>query len=141
MKSFQAMDAGTDREWLVVDAANKPLGRLAVQLANMLRGKTKPTYTPHVDTGDFVIVLNAARVKLTGRKETMKQYLRFTGYRAGLKRQTAATLRATYPDRMIKQAVKGMLAKNALSRKYMSRLKVYKDEQHPHAAQKPRQVA
>jgi len=140
MKSFAATDAAVDREWLLVDAEGQPLGRLAVKIADILRGKHKPTFTPNVDTGDFVIVINASKVKLTGNKEQQKVYQRYSGYRGGLKEVTAAAMRERHPDRLIRLAVKGMLPKNNLSRKMFTKLKVYAGEEHPHDAQKPRQV-
>lgn len=129
------------RRWLVLDAADRPLGRLAVQAANLLRGRGKAVYTPHVDTGDFVVVINAARVRLTGKKERQKIYQRFSGYRGGLKEETAAEVRGKHPERMIEQAVKGMLPKNTLNRKIFSRLKVYAGAEHPHVAQRPETLA
>ena len=137
MKSFMPKDPGSDRKWILVDAEDKALGRLAVRIADMLRGKDKPTFTPHVDTGDFVVVVNADKVRLTGNKETGKIYQRYSGFRGGLKETTAATMRERHPDRMIKLAVKGMLPKNTLSRQMFSRLKVYAGGEHPHAAQNP----
>lgn len=141
MKSFIAKNPGKSREWLLVDASDKPLGRLAVKIAAALRGKTKPTFTPHVDTGDFVVVINAEKVKLTGKKETQKVYQRFTGFRNGLKTMTAAQLRQRHPEDMIKIAVHGMLPKSQLSRQMYRRLKVYAGAEHPHAAQNVREVA
>lgn len=140
MKTFLPKDPGANREWLLVDAADRPLGRLAVSIANALRGKDKPTYSPQVDTGAFVVVVNAAKVMLTGRKETQKVYQRFTGFWDGRKTATAADVRAKAPDRMIRQAVQGMLPGNTLCRGMMSRLKVYAAAEHPHAAQNPRKV-
>jgi large subunit ribosomal protein L13 len=140
MKSFMPKDAGTDREWVLVDAAGKPLGRVAVVISDILRGKTKPTFTPHVDTGDFVVVINAEKVKLTGKKEDQKVYQRYSGYRGGLKEVPVATVRERHPERMIQLAVKGMLPKNTLSRKLASRLKVYAGAEHPHEAQNPRKI-
>lgn len=140
MKSFIARDPGLNRDWVVVDADGKRLGRLAVSVANMLRGRNKPTYTPHVDTGDFVVVINADKVALTGRKEANKMYHRYSGHRGGLKSVSAATMRERHPDRMIKLAVRGMLPKNTLSRKAFGRLKVYAGAEHPHEAQQPRAV-
>jgi large subunit ribosomal protein L13 len=139
-KSTLAKDPGTAREWLLFDASDKPLGRLAVRIANVLRGKTKPTYTPHIDTGAFVVVVNAAKVKLTGRKNEQKIYHRYSGFRGGLKLIKASTMRERHPDRMIKLAVKRMLPKNYLSRTLFGRLKVYAGDQHPHEAQKPLKV-
>ncbi len=140
MKSFAATDAAVDREWLLVDADGQPLGRLAAKIADILRGKHKPTFTPNVDTGDFVIVVNASKVKLTGNKEQQKVYQRYTGYRSGLKEVTAAAMRERHPDRLVRLAVKGMLPKNNLSRKVFAKLKVYAGEEHPHEAQRPRKV-
>jgi len=137
MKTFVPQNPGDARRWVVVDAAGQPLGRLAVTIANALRGKDRPTYTPHVDTGDFVIVVNAAKVKLTGKKEQQKIYHSYSGYRGGLKVTTAEELRASYPDRMIKHAVKGMLPRNKIARDMISRLKVYGGSEHPHQAQQP----
>ena len=141
MKSFIAKDPGQGREWLLVDANGKPLGRLASRIAAALRGKTKPTYTPHVDTGAFVVVINAEKVVLTGKKETQKVYQRFTGFRDGLKTMTAAELRKRHPEDMIKLAVHGMLPKSHLSRQMFRRLKVYAGAAHPHAAQQVREGA
>jgi len=137
MKTFLPKDPGAQRAWLLIDAAGQPLGRLAVRIANLLRGKHKPIFCPQVDTGDFVVVINAEKVKLTGRKETQKLYDRFSGYRSGLKRIPAAVVRARHPDRLIRLAVRGMLPKNHLGRKMFRRLKVYAGAEHPHTAQKP----
>lgn len=138
MKSFIAENPGQNREWIVMDAADRPVGRLAVAVSALLRGRNKPTYTPHVDTGAFVIVVNAGKVKLTGKKESQKIYQRFTGYRAGLKKVKAADMRKKHPEWMIKQAVRGMLPDNNLARQMFRRLKVYAGAEHPHAAQQPR---
>jgi large subunit ribosomal protein L13 len=140
MKSTLGKNPGDEREWLLVDAADKPLGRLAAEVADVLRGKDKPTYTPHIDMGAFVVVVNAEKVKLTGRKEEQKEYQHYTGFRSGLKKTTAAVVRASHPDRMIRQAVRGMLPKNNLSRRAVRRLKVYAGAEHPHEAQNPREV-
>jgi large subunit ribosomal protein L13 len=137
MNTYLAKNPGADRQWFVVDAADKPVGRLAVRVAAALRGKTRPSYTPHVDTGDFVVVINAATVKLTGRKNEKKIYQQVSGWRGGQKRLTANEVREKHPDRLIKQAVKGMLPKSHLSRALMRRLKVYPGSEHPHAAQQP----
>ena len=138
-KSFSAKpaEAKAARTWWVIDAEGKPLGRLASLVANVLRGKNKPTFTPHVDTGDFVIVVNAAKVKLTGRKLDTKEYHSYSGYPGGLRSATAKDVRVDDPDRMIREAVKGMLPKNRLSRRLITKLKVYGGEEHPHTAQKP----
>jgi large subunit ribosomal protein L13 len=122
---------------VVVDADGQPLGRIAVKIANALRAKDRPTYSPEVDTGDFVIVVNAATVRLSGNKEEQKIYQSYSGWRSGLKLKTAAEVRATFPERMIKQAVRGMLPKNNLARGMLRRLKVYAGAEHPHAAQQP----
>ena len=141
MKTFVQKEADVKRVWLVVDAADKTLGRLAVKIANLLRGKTKPTYTPQVDCGDFVVVINAEKVKLTGSKETQKTYRSFSGYRSGERDITAAAVRARHPERLIESAVHGMLPRNrTLSRQAFKRLKVYAGTKHPHAAQNPQVV-
>ena len=136
-KSYRAPNPGDKRQWFLVDAANQPLGRLAVVVANKLRAKDLPTFDPSVDAGAFVVVVNAAQVKLTGKKEEQKEYQRYSGYRNGLKRFTAAEMRAAHPDRMVKEAVWGMLPKNNIARKMMTRLKVFAGAEHTHAAQKP----
>ena len=125
------------RTWFVVDATEKPAGRLASSIAAVLRGKNKPTFTPSVDTGDFVIVINAEKVKLTGNKEETKVYKKFTGFPGGLKHDSAAAMRAKHPEHIITHAVKGMLPKNHMSRTHLTRLKVYAGAEHPHASQKP----
>lgn len=140
MKTTLPKDPGPDRAWLVIDAAEKPLGRLAVRIANLLRGKGKVHYTPQVDVGDFVVVVNANKVKLTGRKEDRKMYKTYSGFRDGLRLTPAADMRATKPEKMIELAVRRMLPKNHLSREVFRRLKVYAGAEHPHAAQKPAAV-
>ena len=137
MSTTLSNPADTHREWHVVDAADQVLGRLAVRIATLLRGRHRPSYTPHVDTGDYVIVINAARVRLTGTKETKKIYQDFSGFRRGLKKQTASTIRARHPERMIGDAVKGMLPKSTQTRRALRRLKVYAGDTHPHIAQQP----
>lgn len=137
MKTYSAKPGEVDRQWYVVDASDHTLGRLATRIATILRGKHKPQFTPHVDTGDFVIVLNAEKVNLTGRKLAQKHYHRYSGYAGGMKSIDAATVRAEDPERMIQQAVKGMLPKNLLSRQLIKKLKVYGGAEHPHAGQKP----
>ena len=132
---------GETRHWLLVDAAQKPLGRLAVLVANKLRGKDRPDFDPSVDIGDFVVVINAEKVKLTGRKEAQKKYQRYSGYRGGLREISVTTMRERYPDRIIKLAVWGMLPKNTLSKKVMTRLKVFRGAEHTHASQNPQKVA
>jgi large subunit ribosomal protein L13 len=140
MKTFLPKDPGADRGWVLVDVAGKPLGRAAVRIANLLRGKNKVIFTPQVDTGDFVVVVNAARVRLTGRKETQKFYRRYSGYRGGLKLTPAAVVRERHPDWLVRWAVRGMLPRNNMGRQMFRRLKVYAGDQHPHAAQKPEPV-
>lgn len=140
MKSFLPKDPGTDRGWVLVDAADKSLGRLAARVATILRGKDKPTFSPQVDTGEFVVVVNAGKVKLTGRKEEQKLYSRYSGFRGGLKQVPASAVRERHPERMIKNAVRGMLPKNRLARSMFKRLKVYAGDEHPHAAQGPRKI-
>jgi large subunit ribosomal protein L13 len=135
MKTFVANENDIKRDWYVIDATDKSAGRLAVFIADILRGRNKPTYTPHVDTGDFVVVVNAEKVKLTGNKEQKKIYQDFTGYNSGLKEYTAATVRQKNPTRILSQAVSGMLPKNRLSRRTIKRLKIYAGPDHPHAAQ------
>ncbi len=140
MKTFLPKDPGVNRDWIVVDAADKPLGRLAVAIANELRGKNKPTFSPAVDTGNFVIVINAEKVKLTGSKESQKIYQRYTGHRGGRYTATAAQVREREPKRMIEQAVRGMLPGNHLCLRMLPRLKVFVGPEHTHAAQKPKSV-
>jgi len=125
------------RGWYVVDAEGKVLGRLCSQIASILRGKNKPTFTPHADTGDFVVVINADKIVLSGKKEDEKTYWRYTGFYGGQKGTSAKVMRATHPDRMISFAVQGMLPKGPLGRKMLKKLKVYGGDKHPHAAQKP----
>jgi large subunit ribosomal protein L13 len=136
-KTFVPKDPGVARGWHLVDAADKPLGRLAVNIANTLRGKNRRDFDPSVDMGDFVIVVNAEKVRLTGRKLEQKEYQRYSGWRGGLKRFTAKTMLDKHPDRVIMEAVWGMLPKNNISRKMMTRVKVYRGSEHPHAAQMP----
>ncbi len=126
-----------EKKWYVVDATDQRLGRLASEIAMILRGKNKPTYTPHLDTGDFVIVVNAEKVVVTGKKPAQKLYRRHSGRPGGMKVETFEKLQARLPERIIEHAVKGMLPKNSLGRKLFTKLKVYKGEQHPHVAQKP----
>ena len=126
-----------DRKWYVVDAADQRLGRLASEIATILRGKNKPTYTPHMDTGDFVVVVNAEKVVLTGNKPNTKLYRRHSGRPGGMKSETFTQLQARIPERIIEKAVKGMLPKNVLGRKLFTKLKVYAGPDHPHQAQQP----
>lgn len=137
MKTFLPKIDVQRRAWRVVDAEGQVLGRLAEKIANVLRGRDKPTYTPHLDGGDFVIVINAEKVRVTGKKETDKIYSSYSGYRGGLKQVTLAEMRAKQPERLIMKAVKGMLPKNRLAAKLLTKLKVYSGSEHPHAAQNP----
>jgi len=125
------------RRWFVIDARDRVLGRVASQAAVLLRGKMKPGFTPHVDCGDFVVIVNAAHVKLTGAKEQGKVYYRHSGYPGGIRAQTAAKVRATHPERLLRLAVTGMLPKNRLGRRLATKLKIYVGPEHPHAAQQP----
>ncbi len=140
MKTFMAKQADVERKWFVVDATNVPLGRVASQVADILTGKNKTIYTPHVDTGDFVIVLNSDKVVLTGNKLVDKKLRWHTGYIGGLKEVDYGTLMRTNSPKVIMQAVKGMLPKNSLGRKQITRLHVYKDANHNHSAQKPETI-
>lgn len=135
--TYMAKPHEVERKWYVVDAAGQALGRLASEVASILRGKRKPTYTPHVDTGDFVIVINASQIALTGKKLDQKKYRRHSGYPGGLKETTARDMLAKKPEKMIEQAVKGMLPKNSLGRRQLKKLKVYAGAEHPHGAQQP----
>lgn len=143
MRTFVAKpaEAQATRKWWVVDAKNKPLGRLASEVAKVLRGKHKPTFTPHVDTGDFVIVINAEQIKVTGNKATDKKYYRHSGYPGGIRARSFEELVALHPAAPVELAVKGMLPKNALGRKLIKKLKVYAGAEHPHAAQGPQQLS
>ncbi len=137
MKSFVAKPADIERKWYVIDADGQTLGRLATQVAMILRGKHKPTFTPHVDCGDNVIVINAGKVVLTGKKLEQKKYYRYSGYVGGLKETTARDMLEKKPEMMVYEAVKGMMPKNSLGRNMLTKLRVYKDAEHAHAAQKP----
>jgi large subunit ribosomal protein L13 len=130
-----------DRQWYLVDAENQTLGRLASEVASVLRGKNKPCYTPHLDAGDFVIVINADKVKVSGNKATQKVYRRHSGRPGGMKTETFAHLQARLPERIVEKAIKGMLPHNALGRQLFRKLKVYKGAEHPHAAQQPKPLA
>ena len=140
MKTTVPKEADIKRDWFVVDAEGKTTGRLAVVIANVLRGRNKPTYTPHVDTGAFVVVVNADKIKLTGTKEENKIYQDYTGYSSGRSEIQAKEIRAKNPERIIMQAVKGMLPTNRLSRQIIKRLKVYAGPEHPHAAQQVQEL-
>ncbi len=141
MKTYVAKPGEVERSWYVVDATDYELGRLATKVATVLRGKHKPTFTPHVDTGDFVVVVNASQVKLSGNKLDRKTYNRYSGYPGGMHSTDARTVRANDPERMIRQAVKGMLPKNLLSKQIIKKLKVYGGTEHPHTAQQPEPLA
>ncbi|MDJ0730504.1 MAG: 50S ribosomal protein L13 [Crocosphaera sp.] len=129
-----------DKKWYVIDAADQRLGRLACEVAKILRGKNKPIYTPHMDTGDFVIIINADKVVVTGRKSTQKLYRRHSGRPGGMKVETFDKLQKRIPERIIEKAVKGMLPKNALGRRLFTKLKVYAGPNHPHQAQQPEEL-
>ena len=137
MKTWVATPATRERNWLVVDATGQTLGRLATQIADALRGKRKPEYTPHCDVGDFVIVVNAERIAVTGNKMADKLYHRHSGYPGGLRTRTLEEMLARKPEDVIRLAVKGMLPRNRLARQQLRKLKVYKGPDHPHVAQKP----
>jgi len=137
MKTYQAKKEELEQKWYLVNAEGKVLGRLATELARILRGKNKPTYTPHLDTGDFIIVVNAGKLTLTGKKMKDKIYYHHTGYPGGIKEMSAEKLLAKKPTEMIRMAVKGMLPKNSLGRQMFRKLKVYAGPNHPHEAQKP----
>ncbi|CEE00024.1 MULTISPECIES: 50S ribosomal protein L13 [Bacillaceae] len=135
--TYMAKPQEIERKWYVVDAAGQTLGRLASEVASILRGKHKPTYTPHVDTGDHVIIINAEKIELTGNKLADKKYYRHSQHPGGLKVRTADEMRTNYPERMLELAVKGMLPKNSLGRQMFKKLHVYRGPEHPHQAQKP----
>ena len=137
MKTFIAKNETVQRDWYVVDAEGKTLGRLAAELARRLRGKHKPVYTPHVDTGDYIVVINAEKVAVTGKKLQDKMYHRFTGYVGNLKTESLAQALERHPERVLEIAVKGMLPKNTLGRAMYRKLKVYAGPNHPHTAQQP----
>jgi large subunit ribosomal protein L13 len=137
MKTFVATPANRERNWVVVDATGKTLGRLATQIADVLRGKRKPEYTPHCDVGDFVVVINAERVAVTGNKLEDKKYYRHSGYPGGLKERTLSEMLERKPEEVIRLAVKGMLPRNRLARQQLTKLKIYAGPDHPHTAQKP----
>ena len=137
MKSYIAKPADIDHKWYVIDAEDKTLGKVAAEIAMILRGKKKPIYTPHVDCGDYVVVVNAEKVAVTGKKENQKIYRSHSGYPGGLKETTLAELRAKKPEEIIRHAVKGMMPKGKLGRQMFKKLKVYVGPEHPHAAQNP----
>jgi len=136
-KHLSTEDARAGRRWYVADADGQVLGRLATRVADVLRGKHKPTFSPHLDAGDFVVVVNAAKVRLTGRKGTAKEYIRHSEYPGGIRRATADEVRSKHPTRIVRAAVEGMLPKTRLGRRLATKLKVYAGPDHPHASQKP----
>ena len=137
MKTYVATPLDRERNWLLVDAEGQTLGRLATQLADALRGKRKPTYTPHVDTGDFVVVINAEKIAVTGNKRSDKLYYRHSGYPGGIRSRSLGEMLQRRPEEVIRMAVRGMLPRNRLARKQLTKLKVYAGPDHPHAAQQP----
>jgi large subunit ribosomal protein L13 len=137
MKTYLPKVNVDQRKWHVIDADGAVLGRLAVQVADILRGKNKPVYTAHLDAGDFVVVINAEKVRLTGKKETAKEYMTYSGWKGGEKYTTVEQLRARHPEMLIERAVKGMIPKNRLGRVLLTKLKVFKGPKHTHEAQKP----
>ncbi|MGB9634399.1 MAG: 50S ribosomal protein L13 [Chloroflexaceae bacterium] len=138
MKTYHQRPAEVQRDWYVVDATDQVLGRLATQIATLLRGKHKPTYTPSIDGGDFVIVVNCEKIKITGKKADQKIYYRHTGYPGGLKATPYRMMLAKHPDRILRNAVKGMLPKNRMGRHLLTKLRIYAGPRHPHAAQQPK---
>ena len=140
MKTYHAKPGEVEREWIVIDATDMVLGRLASEVAQILKGKRKPQYTPHVDTGDFVIIINAEKIRLTGNKAEKKIYYSHSGFIGGLKEVSFQRMLEKHPERIIEKAVKGMLPKNTLGRAMNRKLKVYAGPNHPHAAQKPREI-
>jgi large subunit ribosomal protein L13 len=141
MKTFSAKANEVSRKWYLIDAKGRSLGRVAVTAANILRGKGKAIFTPHVDTGDFVVVVNAEKIRLTGKKEVQKEFMSFSGYVGGHKSETAGQRRERRPELLIERAVKGMIPHNRLGRRLFTKLKVYRGEKHPHEAQQPIVVA
>ena len=137
MSTFMAKKETLERKWYVIDAAGKPLGKTAVAAANILRGKHRPEFTPHVDCGEFVIIINASKAVLTGNKLQQKKYYRHSGYIGGLKETSAKSLMASKPEEVLRLAVKGMLPKNSIGANSLTRLRVYRDDQHKQQAQKP----
>jgi large subunit ribosomal protein L13 len=141
MKTFSAKADQVARKWWIIDAQDQVLGRVAVKAANLLRGKEKPIFTPHVDTGDFVVVINADKVRLTGKKEEQKSYMSFSGFVGGHKSANVRARRARHPELLVEHAVRGMIPHNRLGRATYRKLKVYAGAEHPHAAQQPEPVA
>jgi len=141
MKTFLAKKEAVQHKWYLIDADGLVLGRLAVKVANLLRGRTKPTYTPHVDTGDYVIIINADKVALTGKKEEQKSYMSFSGYVGGHHHRSVPQMRVRRPDFIIKRAVKGMLPKNRLAAQMLTKLRVFAGPEHTHTAQNPETIS
>jgi len=141
MKTFLAKKETVKRDWVIIDAKDQVLGRLAVKIANQLRGRNKPTYTPHVDTGDFVVVINADKIVLTGKKVEQKKYMFYSGYVGGEKYLSVTQMQERRPDFVVKHAVKGMLPKNRLARKMLTKLKIFAGEEHSHEAQQPKPIS
>jgi len=141
MKTYLPKVDLNQRKWHVIDASGAVLGRLAAQVADVLRGKNKPVFTPHLDTGDFVVVINAEKVVVTGKKETNKRFMTYSGWKGGERYRTVADIRARHPEKLILHAVKGMIPKNRLGSRLLTKLKVYKGDRHPHAAQKAEPLA
>lgn len=137
MKTFSAKASAINRQWWIIDATDQILGRVAVKAARLLRGKEKPVFTPHVDTGDFVIVINAEKVRVSGKKEEQKSFMTFSGYVGGHKTETVKARRERRPELLVEHAIKGMLPHNRLGRSVFTKLKVYRGAAHPHAAQQP----
>jgi large subunit ribosomal protein L13 len=140
MKTFSAKATEVARKWWIIDAKDQILGQVAVRAANLLRGKEKVIFTPHVDTGDFVVVINAAKVRLTGKKEELKTYMSFSGFVGGHKTESARSRRVRHPELLVERAVRGMIPHNRLGRSVYRKLKVYSGDEHPHAAQRPEAV-
>ncbi len=140
MKTYVATPENRQRDWVVVDAEGKTLGRLATRIADALRGKLKPEYTPHCDTGDFVVVVNAAKIRVTGNKLNDKIYYRHSGYPGGLRSRTLAEMLERQPEEVLRKAVRGMLPRNRLARQQLTKLKVYAGPEHPHEAQRPNKL-
>ena len=137
MKTFSAKNHDIDRNWYLVDAQNKTLGRLSTEIASRLRGKHKPIYTPHVDTGDYIVVINASKIRVTGKKMTDKVYYKHTGYIGNLKSENLETMLEKYPERVLLKSVRGMLPKNKLGRAMIKKLRIFAGSEHAHIAQKP----
>lgn len=140
MKTFYAKPGEVEREWVLIDAEDQILGHVAAKAAHILRGKHKPTFTPHVDTGDYVIIINADKIRVSGKKELQKSYYRHSGFPGGLKSETFQEAMEKHPERVLEHAIKGMLPKNTLGRAQGMKLKVYAGPEHPHMAQQPRKI-